>query len=223
MMRMIHTPNIIVNKYPNFVRNELHSKSYRLTELWPDKVMFDSDRLENDPRDNFKYLSLGDFDLYTATAVIFASNEHPEYVKTEVECNRLTRNFRMQMIGLRDGMSYAVSKKTGNIAEIESLFNVLDYSFGLIDECAMTEEDFGHTKYKIEDMLSYAYRVHSTKAVRHIYGYEPKIGSEVAGIDVALVLRKMLPNLTSLYDNWIRSFRGRRSFISRHHPELLCP
>jgi hypothetical protein len=122
------------------------------------------------------------------------------------------------MIGLRDGMSYTESKKTGNIAEIESLFNVLDYSFGLIDECEMTEEDFGHTKYKIEDMLSYAYRVHSTKAY-HIY--EPKIGIEVASIDVAMVLRKMLISPSSVYDNWIRSLRGRRSFISREHSELF--
>lgn len=218
-MRMIQTPKIIVNKYPNSVTNEWHPKSYRLTDIWPDKVMFDSDRLENDPHDNFKYLSIGDFDLYTATAFIFASNEHPEYVKTDVECNRLTRHFRMQMIGLRDGMSYTESRKTGNIAEIESLFNVLDYSFGLIDECKMTEEDFGHTKYKIEDMLSYAYRVHSTKAYHQIY--EPKIGIEVASIDVAMVLRKMLIKPSSVYDNWIRSLRGRRSFISREHSELF--
>ena len=216
-MRIIQQPKIAINVFPDEIPSQ---KNYRLTDIFKDKIVFDSDQLEHDPRPMFKYLSVGDFDLYTATAFLFSNNVHPEYARTEVECNRIDRTFRMRLIGLQDGMSYAEYKKNGNMSELEFLFNVLDNIFGLVNPIEMMQADFGHTSYRIEDMLSFAFRVHRAKGKYNIY--EPEIGVEVAGEDVALILRKMLPNPPQVYDNWIRSFRGRRMFVTHEHPELLC-
>ena len=217
MMRMIQPPAISVNVFPDEISSE---KKCRLADIWPNKIVFDSDRLEHDPRPQFKYLSIGDFDLYTATAFLFSNNVHPEYARTEIECNRIDRTFRMRLIGLRDGMSYAEYKKNGNMSELEFLFNVLDNIFGLVNPIEMTQADFGHTSYRIEDMLSYAFRVHRAHAKKYSI-FEPEIGREVAGEDVALILRMMLPRPATIYDNWVREFRGRRMFVTHEHPELL--
>lgn len=217
-MRIIQQPKIAANVFPDEIPSQ---KSYRLTDISKDKIVFDSDRLEHDPRPRFKYLSIGDFDLYTATAFLFSNNVvHPEYARAEVECNRIDKTFRMRLIGLRDGMSYAEYKKNGNMSELEFLFNVLDNIFGLVNPIEMTQADFGHTSYRIEDMLSFAFRVHRANGKYNIY--EPEIGIEVAGEDVALILRKMLPRHNTIYDNWVREFRGRRMFVTHEHPELLC-
>lgn len=215
-MRIIQPPKIAVNVFPDEVPSQ---KNYRLADIFKNKIVFDSDRLEHDPRPRFKDLSIGDFDLYTATAFLFSNNVHPEYARTEVECNRIDRTFRMRLIGLRDGMSYAEYKKNGNMSELEFLFNVLDNIFGLVNPIEMTQADFRHTSYRIEDMLSYAFRFHRSKGKYNIF--ELEIGREVAGEDVALILRKMLPSTTPTYDNWIRSYRGRRMFVTHEHPELL--
>lgn len=217
-MRIIQQPKIAVNVFPDEIPSQ---KSYRLANIFKDKIVFDSDRLEYDPHPQFKHLSIGDFDLYTATAFLFSNNVHPKYARTEVECNRIDRTFRMRLIGLRDGMSYAEYKKNGNMSELEFLFNFLDNIFGLVNPIEMTKADFEHTSYRIEDMLSFAFRVHRAHAKKYII-FEPEIGKEVAGEDVALILRKMLPRPDAIYDNWIREFRGRRMFVTHEHPELLC-
>lgn len=216
-MRIIQQPKIAVNVFPDEIPSQ---KNYRLVDTFKDKIMFDSDRLEHDPRPRFKDLSIGDFDLYTATAFLFSNNVHPEYARTEVERNRIDRTFRMRLIGLQDGMSYAEYKKNGNMSELEFLFNVLDNIFGLVNPIEMTQADFGHTSYRIEDMLSFAFRVHRAHAKEYSI-FEPEIGREVAGEDVALILRMMLPRPSTIYDNWIRSYRGRRMFVTHEHPELL--
>jgi len=217
-VRIIQQPKIAVNVFPDEIPSQ---KNHQLTDIFPNKIVFDSDRLEHDPRPQFKHLSIGDFDLYTATAFLFSNNVHPEYARTEVERNRIDRTFRMRLIGLRDGMSYAEYKKNGNMSELEFLFNVLDNIFGLVNPIEMTQADFGHTSYRIEDMLSYAFRVHHAGGAFKFGGYAPEIGREVAGEDVALILRKMLPRPTTIYDNWVREFRGRRMFVTHEHPELL--
>lgn len=216
-MRIIQPPKINVNTFPD---NTLSWKTYQLTDIFPNKIVFDSDWLEHDPRPQFKHLSIGDFDLYTATAFLFANNMlHPGYTKTEIECNRINRTFRMRLIGLRDGMSYTEYKKNGNMLELEYLLNILNGIFGLVDSYEMSYTDFGHSTSRIEDMLSFAFRVHRSDGIFNIY--KPEIGVEVAGEDVALILRKMLPRLETVYDCWIRSFRGRRMFVTYEHPELL--
>ena len=216
-MRIIQPPKIIVNVFPD---NTLSWKTYRLADMFPNKIVFDSDQLVHDPRARFKDLSIGDFDLYTATAFLFTNNILPlGYTKTEVECNRIDRTFRIRMIGLRDGVSYTELKKNGNDAEMEYLLNILNSIFGLVDSCEMSNTDFGHSTSRIKDMLSFAFRVHRANGNYNIY--KPEIGVEAAGEDVALILRKMLPNPPSVYDNWIRSYRGRRMFVTREHPELL--
>ena len=216
-MRIIQPPKIIVNTFPD---NTLSWKTFQLTDVFPNKIVFDSDRLEHDPCPRFKDLSIGDFDLYTATAFLFTNNVLPlGYTKTEVECNRIDRTFRIRMVGLRDGMSYAELKKNGNAAEMEYLLNILNSIFGLVNSCEMSNTDFGHSTSRIEDMLSFAFRVHRSGGIFNIY--KPEMGVEVAGEDVALILRKMLPCPATIYDNWVREFRGRRMFVTHEHPELL--
>lgn len=216
-MRIIQPPKIIVNTFPN---NTLSWKTYELADIFPNKIVFDSDRLEHDPSPRFKDLSIGDFDLYTATVFLFTNNVLPlGYTKTEVDCNRIDRTFRIRMVGLRDGMSYVELKKNGNDAEMEDLLNILNSIFGLVDSYEMSNTDFERSTSRIEDMLSFAFRVHRSDGIFNIY--KPEMGVEVAGEDVALILRKMLPRPKTVYDNWIRSYRGRRMFVTHEHPELL--
>ena len=179
------------------------------------ECVFDSDKVLTKP--DFSKLDISKFEEYSTMCFLLFHGNSDNIV---FEINRIDRTFRMRLIGLRDGMSYAEYKKNGNMSELEFLFNVLDNIFGLVNPIEMTQADFGHTSYRIEDMLSYAFRVHRAHAKKYSI-FEPEIGREVAGEDVALILRKMLPRPAAVYDNWIRSFRGRRMFVTHEHPELL--
>ena len=199
-------------------------ESHRLADLYEGKIVFDSYKLEHNPQEHFKDLTLGEFDLYVSTANAFSGTMHKDYIKTEVECNRLTRHFRMVMVGLRDGMSYSEYAHTGNIVETELLFNRLNSSFGLIDNYNMTERDFAFMQYKMEDMLSYSWRIHNLEGKYKIKIWDEQkvlIGTEIADLDAALVIRKMLFKNTPIYNNWLRVIRGRKLYVTRAHPELL--
>lgn len=214
-MKTIHLPSICIEVLPNSP-----SRDYRLGDLWDGKMVFDSNRLEHDPRPRFKDMTIGDFDLYTATAFFLLNNSiRPGYIKAEVECNRIDRTFRIKAVGTRDGMSYSEKRINGNMVTVELMMNVLNDIFGLIGKNCIIEEDYNHIKYQIEDALSFAWRFHSHQAL-----YNAKIGIEVAPLDVVLVLRKMLSKEcnASLRSAWTQMARGKRMFATQMHPELLC-
>ena len=190
------------------------------------ECIFDTDKLLFDPRPNFKNLSIGDFDLYSACAYCLISKYWEDESKIEIEQNRIEKKLRIRIISNAESSrmhAYIALKKNGNAFVMERAISVLNGFFQLIDSDGMDRfqrsaaaKPFVHLMYK---GLAYLRR--------RQFNYQT---TDVFHEDVVLVFRKLTSEFVIDRENygwgsdlaWLRSmFRGYRSYATFVHPELL--
>jgi len=202
------------------------------------RVIFDTKRMSASDFFFLKSLSIGDFDLYCATAYQLARRFWGNYGETSIVYNRINRDFELSICLSKTAPVRQISfYQNGNCCDLENEITGINAFFELLSNNKLNklngEEGLYYAKTywnRIYDSLNEIYR-----AGRHYYDLYWKIHSYVAEfacpIDVLLVVRKMLEycedarfSKSRMYDTfWMeRNFRGlRRNYVTFIHPELL--
>lgn len=105
-------------------------------------VLFSSDNLFDDPRPNFKNLSLIKFDTYAFISYCFlkAYIQHgkgvwdPEYLDVSYEANRIEKRFKIELVNTKTS-PYELEQflENKNLVRPETIMSWINYKFGLTD------------------------------------------------------------------------------------------
>jgi len=105
-------------------------------------VLFSSDNLFDDPRPNFKNLSLAAFDTYAFISYCFlkAYIQHgkgvwdPEYLDVSYEANRIEKSFKIELVNIKTS-PYELEQflENKNLVRPETIMSWINYKFGLTD------------------------------------------------------------------------------------------
>ncbi len=105
-------------------------------------VLFSSDNLFDDPRPNFKNLSLTVFDTYAFISYCFlkAYIQHgkgvwdPEYLDVSYEANRIEKSFKIELVNIKTS-PYELEQflENKNLVRPETIMSWINYKFGLTD------------------------------------------------------------------------------------------